>query len=63
MGWRSNFALSPYGDDWRFHRKVAQQNLTIKASASYEPVQRQKIRQMLLGLLNTPEDFNAHNKM
>lgn len=63
MGWECNSALLAYGDEWRQQRKIAQQNFSIKATADYEPIQTKKIREMLQGLLNTPEDFGMHNKM
>lgn len=63
MGWDCNSGLLGYGDEWRQHRKIAQQSFSMKAVAEYEPLQTQKIRQMLQGFLNSPDEFNMHNKM
>ncbi|KAH9478386.1 Cytochrome P450 monooxygenase COX2 [Psilocybe cubensis] len=64
MGWEKNVAIMPYGDAWRQHRRVIQNNFNNpKAVQKFEPIQTKKIRQLLQGLLNTPEKFEAHSKM
>ena len=63
MGWESNMAFMPLGDEWRRHRRVAQQNLRQDAMVQYYPIQLEKVHRMLQGLLGTPERFDYHNKM
>ncbi|KJA22841.1 hypothetical protein HYPSUDRAFT_66808 [Hypholoma sublateritium FD-334 SS-4] len=63
MGWDSNMAFMPLGDEWRRHRRVAQQNLRQDAMVQYYPIQLEKVHRMLQGLLDTPERFDYHNKM
>ncbi|KDR82184.1 hypothetical protein GALMADRAFT_135544 [Galerina marginata CBS 339.88] len=63
MGWGYNFALYGYGDKWKFHRKICQQNFRPEAARKYERVQIKKIHEMLQNLLETPADFEDHNKM
>ncbi|KAF8869400.1 cytochrome P450 [Infundibulicybe gibba] len=54
------FALLPYGDLWRHHRRIFQQSFRKDAAASYEPIQMGKVRQMLGDLLESPDDFRMH---
>lgn len=63
MGWSINVAVMPYGEEWRKRRKVCQKHFNAKAAQSYELLQTMKVRQLLQGLLDTPEQFEAHNKM
>ncbi|KAF8959261.1 cytochrome P450 [Flammula alnicola] len=63
MGWERNVALIPYGDDWRMHRKICQQNFRQEAAPKYYPIQLEKVKQFLRGLLESPERFEDHSKM
>ncbi|PPQ81712.1 hypothetical protein CVT25_013442 [Psilocybe cyanescens] len=63
MGWEINVAIMPYGDQWRRHRRIFQNNFNKKAIQNFEPVQTRKVRNLLQGLLGTPERFEAHSKM
>ncbi|PPQ87341.1 hypothetical protein CVT25_002091 [Psilocybe cyanescens] len=63
MGWQYNFAFFQYGEEWRQHRKISQQNFNLKASQKYYPIQVKKVHQLLRALHDTPEDFDTHNKM
>ncbi|PPR07073.1 hypothetical protein CVT24_010974 [Panaeolus cyanescens] len=63
MGVDFNFGFLPYGDSWRFHRRIAQQILRADAVHQLHPIQTQKVHEHLLGLLQTPERFEDHNKM
>ncbi|KAJ3492518.1 hypothetical protein NLJ89_g11218 [Agrocybe chaxingu] len=63
LGWGWNTALLPYGQTWRDHRKVAQQNFNKNAAKAYQPIQVRKVRRMLQGLLDAPDKSAAHNKM
>ncbi|GLB43502.1 putative cytochrome p450 [Lyophyllum shimeji] len=62
MGWEFNIALIPYGDKWRRHRRLFQQNFKKEASLTYQPVQTRKIHEMLYSLLTDPEDYALHYK-
>uniref|UniRef100_A0A8H7XY19 Cytochrome P450 n=1 Tax=Psilocybe cubensis TaxID=181762 RepID=A0A8H7XY19_PSICU len=62
LGWEYNVALMPYGDEWRQHRRVCQQNFNPHAAQRYETIQLDKIRRFLKGLLETPEDYANHSK-
>ncbi|KAH9478398.1 Cytochrome P450 monooxygenase COX2 [Psilocybe cubensis] len=64
MGWSNNVAIMPYGDVWRQHRRIIQNNFNNpKSVQKLEPIQTKKVRQLLQGLFNTPEKFEAHSKM
>jgi len=62
MGWDVNVSLLHYNDDWRFHRKICQQNFRQDASHEYLPIQKKKVNELLQGLLETPYELEAHNK-
>ncbi|KAF8880415.1 cytochrome P450 [Infundibulicybe gibba] len=49
----------PYGDLWRRHRRVLQQSFRKDATAQYEPIQTNKIRQMLRSLLEDPDNLHT----
>ncbi|KAF8872235.1 cytochrome P450 [Infundibulicybe gibba] len=55
-----NTALLPHGEQWRRHRRVFQQSFRKAAVVQYEPIEMRKVRQMLRGLLETPNDLQAH---
>ncbi|KDR69747.1 hypothetical protein GALMADRAFT_128336 [Galerina marginata CBS 339.88] len=63
MGWDYNVGMIRYGDVWRFHRKICQQNFRRGAAESYHLVQVEKVHEMLQNLLDTPHKFDDHNKM
>ncbi|PPQ81783.1 hypothetical protein CVT25_013670 [Psilocybe cyanescens] len=63
MGWDFNVALMPYGDAWRQHRRLCQQNFNPQAVRKYEPLQTEKVQRFLRSLLDTPEEFETHNKI
>ncbi|PPQ87679.1 hypothetical protein CVT25_011446 [Psilocybe cyanescens] len=63
MGWQHNFGFFKYGEEWRQHRRISQQNFNLKASQKYYPIQVKKVHQLLRALHDTPEDFDNHNKM
>lgn len=51
-----------YNEEWKFCRRICQQNFRQIAALKYVPMETKKVRQMLQGLLESPEDFEAHNK-
>ncbi|KAJ3501593.1 hypothetical protein NLJ89_g9269 [Agrocybe chaxingu] len=64
IGWdTSNIALIDYGDEWRKHRKIAQQHLNKQQTRAYEPVQLRHLRKMLYRLIRSPEDFMQHSEV
>ncbi|KAF9045269.1 cytochrome P450 [Panaeolus papilionaceus] len=63
LGWDYNFGLFEYGDFWRKHRRISQQNFRATAVHKFYPVQIRKTHDMLAGLLDTPERFDEHNKI
>ncbi len=52
-----------YGLYWRWHKKVCQQNLRHEAEHQYNPILISKIKFFLRHLLDTPDDFEQHNKL
>jgi cytochrome P450 len=52
--------MVPYSDRWRLHRRLFHQAFRPEAALDYYPVQLQKARELILNLLETPEDYIAH---
>ncbi|PPQ72452.1 hypothetical protein CVT24_003118 [Panaeolus cyanescens] len=63
IGWDYNIATLRYGDPWRYRRRICQQNFKSQTAHKYHPIQIRKVYDMLVGLLDTPERFDDHNKM
>ena len=63
ISWDRNTAVMRYGELWRYHRKIYQQNFRKEAVKNYHSVMLQKVHAMLDGLLKSPEKFENHNKM
>ncbi|KAF8973005.1 cytochrome P450 [Flammula alnicola] len=64
MGWDPAMVpLLRYGETWRLHRKIMQQNFNYEAAKQYRPITVRKVYKMLGGLLESPEKFQYHNKM
>ncbi|KAF8957568.1 cytochrome P450 [Flammula alnicola] len=63
IGWEWNVALIRYGEDWRMHRKICQQNFRQEAAPKYNQVQLKKMNSFLQGLIESPEKFEDHIKM
>ncbi|KJA16390.1 hypothetical protein HYPSUDRAFT_58252 [Hypholoma sublateritium FD-334 SS-4] len=61
--WQGNVPFMEYGHIWRLHKKVCQQNLRQEAEHQYNPVLIAKIKVFLQNLLDTPDDFEKHNKL
>ncbi|KAF8880394.1 cytochrome P450 [Infundibulicybe gibba] len=60
MGLGCNAGILPHGDLWRRHRRIYQQCFKKDAVALYEPIQTRRVRQMLKGLLESPDNFRGH---
>ncbi|KAH7927600.1 cytochrome P450 [Leucogyrophana mollusca] len=57
-----NSAFLRYGPRWRLHRRLFHQTFRPDHVQTYRPMQLQKGYQLLLGLLDTPEDIFGHLK-
>ncbi|KLO17646.1 cytochrome P450 [Schizopora paradoxa] len=57
-GW--NFGLTPYGDDWRLHRKVFVSKFGIQKAKNYTGVQEDMMKLFLRQLLPSPEKLLDH---
>ncbi|KAH7923206.1 cytochrome P450 [Leucogyrophana mollusca] len=53
-------AFMHYGNRWRLHRRLFHQVMRAEAVLEYRPLQLRKARQLLIDLLDTPEDYVAH---
>ncbi|KAH8883132.1 cytochrome P450 [Thozetella sp. PMI_491] len=53
-------ALMQYGDTWRMIRKLFHSFLNVNAAKSYAPYQDLESKQMLVGLLDEPENWISH---
>ncbi|KAI9566797.1 cytochrome P450 [Boletus coccyginus] len=60
FGWSFNSVMVPYSDRWRLHRRLFHQAFRPEAVLDYQPVQLQKARELILNLLETPENYIAH---
>ena len=63
MSWDHNVALMPYGEEWRYCRRICQEHFRKEAVKNYHSVISQKVHAMLDGLLQSPKTFEDHNKM
>ncbi|KAJ3513179.1 hypothetical protein NLJ89_g3095 [Agrocybe chaxingu] len=64
LGWDTTDILTmDYGEEWRKHRKVAQQHLNKQQTRTYEPIQLRHLHKMLQRLLHSPEDFMQHTEV
>ncbi|KAI9567359.1 cytochrome P450 [Boletus coccyginus] len=50
-----NSALLQYGEDWRLHRRLFHQSFRADAARGYFPTQLRKVRQLLMGVYNSPD--------
>ena len=52
--------MVPYSDRWRLHRRLFHQAFRLEAVLNYHPIQLQKAHELILNLLETPENYIAH---
>ncbi|PSR97714.1 hypothetical protein PHLCEN_2v4272 [Hermanssonia centrifuga] len=57
VGFDWDFSFMPYGNEWKESRKIFTQYFRPTAAANYRPIETQKTRDLLLELLETPDDF------
>lgn len=62
-GWDYNMGFLHYGNEWRYQRKISQEHLGPRALSNTYVVINEKVRNLLDGLLHSPEKFLYHNKM
>jgi len=55
MGWELSVAFMRYGDAWRQHRKLCQQNFHSDAAKQYYPIQLERVHAFLRGVMREPE--------
>ncbi|KAJ7625702.1 cytochrome P450 [Roridomyces roridus] len=60
MGWGFVIGTMKYGDEWRIHRRLANQALSVKASRKYEPHALLATQKLLRSMLNDPDAFLTH---
>ncbi|KZP26478.1 cytochrome P450 [Athelia psychrophila] len=61
MDWVGDFALIPYGDDWRAHRKCFQSSFSTRPGVGwYNPQQTRAAHGLLSKLLARPENWRDH---
>ena len=63
MGVDHIFSAMPYGEEWRYHRKICHQIVHKAVVKDYHSIMLQKVHIMLDGLLKSPEEFERHYKM
>ena len=63
MGWDKNLGLMKYGDGWRQHRKLCNQNLNADAAKHYSPIQMERVHNFLRNVLQEPEKVFDHSTL
>ncbi|KAF7350440.1 O-methylsterigmatocystin oxidoreductase [Mycena venus] len=61
-GWMMNMGLKGYNDEWRRDRRILHQRFRRDAAPSLYPVELAKTQELLINLLETPNDFTTHFK-
>ncbi|EGO23228.1 hypothetical protein SERLADRAFT_439971 [Serpula lacrymans var. lacrymans S7.9] len=60
FGFMFNVLFLRYGDKWRQHRRLLHDKLRTATALSYRPSQMHKTHQLLIDMLETPENFAYH---
>ncbi|KAF9002155.1 cytochrome P450 [Cyathus striatus] len=60
MGWLPNIAFLPYGKKYQIHRRLLQNYLHRKRCVSYQPLQIEQTRHLLVHLLENPNNWMDH---
>ncbi|KAG2117754.1 cytochrome P450 [Suillus clintonianus] len=60
IGSEFNSAQLRYSDEWRLHRRIFHQSFRSEAAKDYLPIQLRKARQMLQGIIETPDRYQRH---
>ncbi|KAG2141168.1 cytochrome P450 [Suillus bovinus] len=60
VGSEFNSAQLRYSDEWRLHRRIYHQSFRPEAAKDYLPLQLRKARQLLQGIIESPEHYQHH---
>ncbi|KAG5733206.1 O-methylsterigmatocystin oxidoreductase, partial [Termitomyces sp. T112] len=60
MGWNFHIGWMPYGDNWRRHRRLLQQEFNATASIRFRPLELQATHGLLRALLDSPDDLDGN---
>ncbi|KAG1736243.1 cytochrome P450 [Suillus lakei] len=60
FGGGMNIAFSPFGDRFRRMRRALHSHLQPKAAEAYQPLQMSHAKNIVLGVLDNPHDFQHH---
>lgn len=63
MSWDFNFALMPYGPEWRLHRRCFHQSFNQGPADRYVPVQIQEVRLFLQRALDQPGKLRQQTRL
>ncbi|EGN97598.1 hypothetical protein SERLA73DRAFT_75263 [Serpula lacrymans var. lacrymans S7.3] len=63
FGWTFNVGFFCYGDKWRKHRRMMDDKLRSTAALAYRPLQMRKAHQLLIDILEAPNEFVHHLQM
>ncbi|KAF9260164.1 cytochrome P450 [Marasmius fiardii PR-910] len=64
MGWDREFIFMPYGNDWKAHRRLFQQEFPNgHVNPQHHPHELKANRALLQNLLNDPKDFREHLRL
>ncbi|KAF8553813.1 cytochrome P450 [Imleria badia] len=58
-----NFGLSRYNEHWRLCRRIFQQTFRADAAHSLCPTQRRRARQLIVNIIDNPEEYPSHFAM
>ncbi|KAF7289932.1 O-methylsterigmatocystin oxidoreductase [Mycena indigotica] len=61
-GWMMNMGLKGYNDEWRADRRILHQQFRNENARAIHPIELAKTQELLLNLLETPDDFTTHFK-
>ncbi|KAE9399411.1 cytochrome P450 [Gymnopus androsaceus JB14] len=62
VGWSGDLVLMPYGNEWKSHRKLFQQEFHPANSSLYLPHEKKALRAFLKSLLDAPEEWGEHTQ-
>jgi hypothetical protein len=57
-----NMGLKGYNDEWRRDRRILHQRFRRDAAPSLYPIELAKTQELLINLMETPNDFTTHFK-
>ncbi|EGO24745.1 hypothetical protein SERLADRAFT_449501 [Serpula lacrymans var. lacrymans S7.9] len=59
FGWSYNTGFMRYGDRWRQHRRLFHRVFKPEVALAYRPLQMRKVHQCLVGLIETPKEYDS----